>query len=172
MRLLTDLLITQTIEANSWVNKLTEGVALDKWFITPEILETSFGWQIGHLTLSQYYYGIVLLKGPDKEFAQQLNMSKYSQLFAKGLKKNELVHAVTVTELIDKWEAVTDKAIGVMRELNDEELIQEIHKMPKPHPFVKTRQDSISWNIKHTMWHCGQMGILKRVIDQPIEFGM
>jgi hypothetical protein len=53
MRLLTDLLIRQTREAHSWVNKLTEGVAADKWFITPEILETNFGWQVGHLTLSQ-----------------------------------------------------------------------------------------------------------------------
>lgn len=56
--------------------------------------------------------------------------------------------------------------------LRDKDLNDEIFKLPKPHPFVKSKEDSISWNIKHTMWHCGQMGVLKRVIDKSLDFGM
>jgi len=44
--------------------------------------------------------------------------------------------------------------------------------MPKPHPFVTTKENAISWNVKHTMWHCGQIAMLKRVIDKALDFDM
>lgn len=40
------------------------------------------------------------------------------------------------------------------------------------HPVATNKQEAISWNIKHTMWHCGQMAILKRVINSRIGFGL
>jgi hypothetical protein len=99
-------------------------------------------------------------------------MPKYSQLFAKGLKKKEVAEAVTAGELSEKWNAVSEKAMEVSGEITDEDVSQLIYTMPGSHPFVNTLLDSISWNIKHTMWHCGQTGIVKRVVDQPIDFGM
>ena len=55
--------------------------------------------------------------------------------------------------------------------LQDKDLNDDIFKFPKPHPFVKTKENSISWNIKHTMWHCGQIAMLKRIVDKPLDFG-
>ncbi len=172
MKILTDLLISQTREAHDWVNKLICDIPADIWFITPDILETNFAWQIGHLTLSQYYYTVVLITGPQKDFAEKINVKKYSPLFANGLKRKELFPEVTAIELVDIWGVMCDKTIQMLHTIQDEGLAEQIYKMPKLHPFVKTRQDSISWNIKHTMWHCGQMGIVKRVIDKPFDFGM
>jgi uncharacterized damage-inducible protein DinB len=167
-----DLLKKQTIESFNWTNKLVEDVTEEKWFISPEILETNFAWQIGHLTLSQYYYTKVLLNGPNKDLAEKIDMKKYSGLFANGLKRNELSSEVTVIELKENWTLMQKQTIETLEYLRDKDLNNEIFKLPKPHPFVKSKEDSISWNIKHTMWHCGQMGILKRVVDKSLDFGM
>lgn len=171
MRLLAELLINQTKDANNWTNKLMNDIDADKWFITPDVLDSNIAWQIGHLTLSQYYYTIVLLKGPNKEFAEKINLKKYSGLFANGTRRNEIAGELSVQELKDNWNLIFDTTIDVLNALNDVELNEEIVKMPKPHPFVRTKQESISWNIKHNMWHCGQIGTLKRVIDKPFQFG-
>lgn len=172
MNPLTELLKNQIIESHHWANKLIDNITDEKWFLTPEIIETNLAWQIGHLTLSQYYYTVVLVNGPQKEFAEKLNMKKYSGLFANGLKKRELLSEVTVEELKKNWELMQNQTIETLANLQDKDLSSEIFKLPKLHPFVKTKVNAISWNIKHTMWHSGQMGMLKRIIDKPLDFGM
>ena len=172
MNVLTSFLKNQTADNYSWTNKLIENIAFDKWFITPEILETNLAWQIGHITLSQYYYTIVLLTGPKKDVAESINIKEYSGLFANGQNRKALAAEITVQELLDHWkhlQAITHEALT---SLQDTDLSSNIFSMPKPHPFVKTKEDAISWNIKHTMWHCGQIAMWKRVIDKPFDFGM
>lgn len=36
--------------------------------------------------------------------------------------------------------------------------------------LTKQTPGALSWNIKHTMWHCGQIVMLKRIIDKPHNF--
>ena len=172
MNPLTGLLKDQAIASHDWTTKLTDSIAHEKWFVTPEIIETNVAWQIGHLTLSQYFYTVVLLNGPKKDFAEKINLKKYSGLFANGLKRKELSLEVTAKELLENWKLIQYQTLEIVTHLRDEDLNSETFKMPKPHPFVKTKENSISWNIKHTMWHCGQIGILKRIIDKPFDFGI
>ncbi|MCE7059373.1 hypothetical protein [Dyadobacter sp. CY343] len=30
----------------------------------------------------------------------------------------------------------------------------------------------IDWNIKHTVYHCGQIGILSRIVEKRFDFGL
>ena len=172
MNFIKNLVKTQTIESFNWTNRLIDNIQDEKWFVTPEVIETNFAWQIGHLTLSQYYYTVVLINGPDKDFAEKINMKKYSMLFANGINKNKLFTEVTAEELKENWTLMQIKSIETLDNLYEVDLNNEIFKLPKSHPFVKTKENSFSWNIKHTMWHCGQMGTLKRIIDKPLNFGM
>jgi DinB superfamily len=172
MNQLTDFLQKQTADTYGWTNKLVENITFDKWFITPEILETNLAWQVGHLTLSQYYYTIVLLIGPKKDFAESINLKKYSGLFSNGQRRKELISEITVQELLDNWKSMQTLTNETLTRLQDTDLNHDIFSMPKPHPFVKTKENAISWNVKHTMWHCGQIAMLKRVIDKPFDFGM
>jgi len=172
MNYISELLKTQTIDTYHWVEKLIADIAHEKWFDTPEILESSFAWQLGHLTLSQYYYTVVLVKGPQKDFAESIHLKKYSEFFAKGQKKKELASNVSVQELLGNWQAMKALTIETLSNIQDIDLQNETFKMPKPHPFVVTIENSISWNIKHNMWHCGQMAMLKRVVDTPLNLGI
>jgi len=42
----------------------------------------------------------------------------------------------------------------------------------RKHPVAKTKFEAISWNIKHTMWHCGQIACIKRLIHGGFDFGL
>ena len=172
MNSLIDLLKNQTTDSFNWTNKLIDSITDEKWFISPEVIDSNIAWQIGHLTLSQYYYTIVLLNGPNKDLAEKLDLKKYSVLFSNGLKRNELSSELTVDELKQNWNLIQKQTLESIDLLKDKDLNDAIFQLPKPHPFVKTKENSISWNIKHTMWHCGQIATLKRIVDQPMSFGM
>jgi len=50
---------------------------------------------------------------------------------------------------------------------NKPAILCEVH-----HPLAKTKFDALDWNVKHTMWHCGQLGILVRIAGERFNFGM
>jgi hypothetical protein len=56
--------------------------------------------------------------------------------------------------------------------LTESDLESELEKTDTPHPIAKNKYEALDWNIKHTMWHCGQLGILKRIIDKRFDFGL
>ena len=60
MNVLTNYLKNQTADAYNWSIKLINNIPDNKWFTNIEIIDTNIAWQIGHLTLSQYYYTILL----------------------------------------------------------------------------------------------------------------
>ncbi len=60
----------------------------------------------------------------------------------------------------------------VIKSLSDQDLESELSPTEVPHPVAKNKFEAIDWNIKHTMWHCGQIGILKRIIDERFDFGL
>lgn len=167
---LVDFLKIQTLEAQNWTKDLVKDISDEKWFTTPETVESNFAWQIGHLTLSQYYYIIVLLSGPQNNFWKEFPTKKYSRLFAKGENKHDLFTEVSIEELLRNLELVHEQSDQVIDGLNDEDLDRPVFAH-KPNPFVTTKQESISWNIKHTMMHCGQIAMLRRVLAEPFDYG-
>lgn len=172
MSTVIDLLKKQTLKSQNWINKITSELPLEKWFIHPEIIDSNFAWQIGHLTLSQYFYTIVLLDEPNYEIADKINIRKYSEFFFKGNKKREIEANFNSNEILNNWKFIQEKSIELLTNLKEIELTNSIFELPTPHPFVKTKEESISWNIKHNMWHCGQISTLKRIIDKPFNLGM
>jgi hypothetical protein len=169
MNNLINLLKNQTIDSHTWIDRLIKEFPESKWFETPEVIETNFAWQIGHLTLSNYYYNVVLIGSPQEEIAKVLDIKKYSEFFVNGEKRNEIQNEFTRDKLLNKWSFIKEKGIEFITKLNDEDLELDIFKLPKEHPFAKTKENAISWNIKHTMWHAGQIATLKRILDKPFD---
>lgn len=172
MKTVVNLLKKQTNDSINWTNKLIENISPEQWFKSSEIIETNLAWQIGHLTLSNYYYGVVLVNGLDEEFSDIIGTKKYRELFAKNNNRDDLNSIVTVQEIQDNWKLLIQKTNETIETLMDRNLAEPIFAMHKPHPFVKTIEDSLSWNIKHTMWHCGQIATHSRIIGSPFDLGM
>ncbi len=169
MNQLVNLLKNQTLDSHQWVDKLISDFPENKWFESEEVLSTNIAWQIGHLTLSIYYYNVVLIGCPQEDIANKIDLNRYSDFFVNGSKINEIQKHFTKETILENWIFLKSKSIEFISKLCDKDLESEIYKLPKEHPFAKTNLDAISWNIKHTMWHCGQIATLKRIIDKPFD---
>jgi len=77
---------------------------------------------------------------------------------------------LTTTELKNHLEIIEKKSIEIINSLTQEELKNDLIPGKVEHPVAKTKFEAIDWNIKHTMWHCGQIASLKRTLGNPYKF--
>lgn len=166
-----EILVKQTEDAYGWTNKLLDTIPHNKWDNTPDIIQSNISWQAGHLLMSFYFHSIMVVAGHQKDILQKVPLKEYDKLFTDA----EPARAVGKTnpyELQSHLLMVERKSIEVIRSLSPEDLESPLHPSPTPHPIARTKFEAIDWNIKHTMWHCGQIGILKRIVDKRFNFGL
>lgn len=165
------LLKQQTQEAHNWTNKLIAEMPEDKWFTYPEGFENNVAWQVGHILVSHHFHGIKVIRGPQKDLLEKVPMMRYSSFFAFGDNIDLVQEAhVSIPLLKDHLQLVQEKTIEIIESLQPEELTAALEPAPIPHPIAKNKLEALSWNIKHTMWHCGQIGSLMRKLHKPYDF--
>lgn len=69
-------------------------------------------------------------------------------------------------------QVMQQKSIAVLSSLSAAELANLLGPTPMPDPIATTKFEAIDWNIKHTMYHCGQIGLISRVVEKRFEFGL
>ena len=166
-----EILISQTSNAYDWTNKLIETIPLEKWEIIPGTVESSINWQVGHLIISHYFHSIMVIRGHQMDILKKLPIKDYSDLFTVSApilsvgKTNSL-------KLFQDLKIMQQKSMEILAALPDSELHSLLEPTPTPHPIATTKFEAMDWNIKHTMYHCGQIGILRRIVDQRYDFGL
>ena len=166
-----ELLVKQTEGAYEWVNKLIYSIPEEQWDTIPEVIESSVTWQVGHLIVSYYYHTIMVIVGHQMDVLQQMPMKEYSQLF-HNTSSHQCVGKTKPEDLKKHLKLMEQKSISIIQSLSLDELEKPLVPTPMPHPIAKTKFEAIDWNIKHTMWHCGQLGILKRIVHERYDFGL
>jgi len=166
-----ELIKTQTEDAYKWVNKLVESIPVQKWDEIPSDLDTNVTWQIGHLILSFNFHSIMVIKGPQLDLYQKIPIQEYAKLFVNS-KPSECVGKMEAKSLIEHFRLLQNKSIEIISQLSDIELDEELEPTKVQHPIAKNKFEALDWNIKHTMWHCGQLGLLKRILDKGYDFGL
>lgn len=53
--------------------------------------------------------------------------------------------------------------------MDEKEVKAAVKTTGYPHPIAITKFEALDWNIKHELWHCGQIAIINRVVDQRYE---
>lgn len=167
----TEILINQTSNAYEWTNKLLEAVPLDKWEILPETIESSINWQVGHLIVSHYFNSIMAIKGHQMDILQKLPVKDYSELFTTALPKDS-VGKFLPEKLLQDLKVMQQKSIAILSLLTDDDLNNPLEPTPTPNPIASTKFEAIDWNIKHTLYHCGQIGMISRVVAKRYDFGL
>ena len=165
-----ELLSRQTENVYEWTNKLVESVPFSKWDQTPEILETNIAWQVGHLLMSSYFHSAMVIVGHQKDLLQKIPLKQYDEVFTNGSPRD--VKGIDPAILLDQLKLIQARSLEILISLSSESLNSPLEPTRIPHPIAKTKFESLDWNIKHTMYHCGQIGLLKRVIDQRYDFGL
>jgi len=166
-----DILTRQTADAYEWTNRLVNSIPFDKWDQTPEVIESNISWQVGHLILSFYYHSIMVITGHRMDILQQVPMREYDKLFTHAA-PIDATGKTDPAQLRNQLFLLQARSLDTIRSLTPEDLDKNIEQTGVPHPVAKSKFEAIDWNIKHTMWHCGQIGILKRVVDQRFDFGL
>ncbi len=105
------------------------------------------------------------------EVIQKIPLKKYDELLTNTLPKNS-VDKTNPGGLLNQLTIVQRKSISIIKALTLADLENKLEPTPTPHPIAKTKFEAIDRNIKHTMYHCGQIGILKRIIDKRHDFGL
>lgn len=166
-----DVLLKQTKDAYNWTNKLLHSIPQDKWDTIPAVIESNITWQVGHLIMSFYYHSIMVIAGHQMDILQKIPLKEYDVLFTDG-EPEKVVGKVNPKDLWDQLNLMEQKSIEIIESLSEDALESKLEPTQVPHPIAKTKFEALDWNIKHTMWHCGQVGLLKRVIHERYDFGL
>ncbi|KAA6439522.1 DinB family protein [Dyadobacter flavalbus] len=166
-----EILINQTANAYEWTNKLLEAVPFEKWEIIPDTIESNMNWQVGHLIISHYFHSIMVIRGHQTDMLRSLPIKEYSELFTTSAPALSVGKTNALTLLKD-LKIIQQKSLEILGTLSIQDLDNPLEPTPTAHPIATTKFEAIDWNIKHTMYHCGQIGILRRVVDHPYDFGL
>ena len=168
---ITDLLIKQTKDAHSWTNKLIDSVPTKQWEFTPETLASNISWQVGHLVISEYYHAILVVTGFDEEITQKIDLKVLNQRFGYESVPAELTGNSNPKLLQEQLLFMQNKVIQNISALSFVDLDNNVEQpIKQKHPVATTKLDAVSWNIKHTMWHCGQIASIIRLIQGGFDF--
>jgi hypothetical protein len=169
----TDVLVKQTQEAHSWTNKLIASIPQDLWDETPDNLASNISWQVGHLIISEYYHAILVISGFDAEITEKIDLHWHNKMYGYNSVPLEQVGSVSPKVLLEQLHYMHHKVLKNISGLTLADLDNPVERpIKQKHPVAITKFDAVSWNIKHTMWHCGQMATLKRLIHGGYDYGL
>lgn len=166
-----DFLTRQTEEVYNWTNKLLESIPFEKWKTIPEVIESNITWQAGHLIMSHYFHSIMVIAGHQMDIIQTIPIKEYSGLFTITPPKNS-EDGINPADLFNQLKIIQRKSLSIISTLTPEALESKLEPTPMAHPIAKTKLEAIDWNIKHTMYHCGQIGMIRRIIYERFDFGL
>lgn len=169
---LSELLARQTADAYEWTNKIMDSVPEKDWDRTPETIDSNISWQVGHLIVSSYYHAIMTTVGHQKDILEKVSMREYSALYGYESIPAKAVGKTAADRLQIDLHLIQERSLDVIRSLKPEDLNQALEPTRIPHPVATTKMEALDWNIKHTMWHCGQLAILKRMVGERWDFGL
>jgi hypothetical protein len=113
----------------------------------------------------------MVIQGHQMDILQQLPIREYSELFTLS-GPVQSVGKVESAKLGADLLVMQQKSLAILGTLQVSELENPLEITPTPHPIATTKREAIDWNIKHTMYHCGQIGLIKRVVDKRHDFGL
>lgn len=151
-----EILTRWTTNAHNRLNQLLDAIPLEKWNILPSVIETNVSWQVGHLILSQYYYTVQLLVGLDQSM---LNHPFYKSWMQTDGTPRGIIGPVNPLDLQQAMLEIQALSISTIKSIPSSDLGTKLDT-----PNVATKLEAISWNSQHIIWHCGQIGLLKRVL--------
>lgn len=165
------LLIHQTANSYEWTNKLVETIPSEKWDMIPDVVASSISWQVGHLIISHYFHAVMVIRGHQMGILRQLPIKDYSDFFTVA-GPEESVGRFIPEKLLNDLKTMQAKSLEIIGSLTPDELQKPLGPTPTPHPIATTKFEAIDWNVKHTMYHCGQIGLLRRIVAERFDFGL
>ncbi|WP_220628142.1 DinB family protein [Confluentibacter sediminis] len=161
----------QTGDSYHWTNELLRTIPFEKWDVCPDVVKSTLNWQVGHLIVSHYFHSVMVIKGHQVDILRQIPLKEYDAYFTEG-NPEMTIGKLDSRTLFEQLHFMQKSSLEIIKNLIDEDLSKPLKPSAIPHPIAKNKLESLDWNIKHTMYHCGQIGILKRIVDKRHDFGL
>lgn len=147
--------------ARSYTLNLLDAFPADDWFRMPDGGVTHVGWQVGHLTTSQYFLCLQRTRGPRPEDANFLP-PEYVKLFGRQtVADSDPAKYPSPAEIRATLDAVLAQVRAELPSIDDASLDQPL---TVPHRICKTKADCLVWCGRHELIHAGQIGLLRRLL--------
>ena len=129
--------------------------------------------QIGHQVVSIYYHTIMTTVGHISETIEKLNLRHYTKTYGYDTFAKDVSVKTNPEQLMEHLKYMQDQSLEIIESLSAKDLQQAVEPTKVPHPVAKTKFEAIDWNVKHVMWHCGQIASIKRIVDvPPYDYGI
>lgn len=137
-------------------------VPIEEWFVIPPGSGSHIAWQVGHIAAAEYRLCLERLRGRTEadellipfDFLQQFGRTTVAQ-------PPGTFSAQDIRQIFD---AVHER---ILRELSAYPEADLALPPLVPHPLCTTRLACLRYAPLHEMLHCGQIGLLRRMLGHP-----
>ncbi len=152
---------------NKWTKGLLENLNEVQWKETPPEISTNIGWITGHIVHNNYWHAVGWVKPASEKFLNNFDIDYLDKFFKKD--SNPLLYIEerpSKNDILTLMNLLHEETLKTIEELSPVELEQQTLL---PSPVAKTKYESLSFAIKHQMWHNGQIAMIKRILTTAQE---
>jgi hypothetical protein len=145
---------------------LIADIADEDWFYMPQGI-THVAWQVAHLAMAQYGLCLFRVRGRSTEDIH-LMPSDFRKKFSRGSTPiADPAENPTPVQIRDVLNRVYEQSMKELSTYTDEQLNAPVDE---PHAVFATKLGAIFFCSSHEVLHCGQIGLIRRLIGKkPIR---
>lgn len=160
------IVLAQLNSSREYLHSLVDDLTTEQWFWTPadENCCTHIAWQVGHIAMAEY--GLMLFRQRGRaEVDLELMPGTFRKPFAKGSQP------VTDPQRYPAPEAILAQLDRIHRQVLEEVPLMDDagldEPLDPPYAGYATRYGAMLMAVHHEMLHCGQIGLLRRLMGLP-----
>ncbi|WP_282081241.1 DinB family protein [Aquimarina algiphila] len=163
--MITNQIFTKEFQfIHNWTIGLISNLDNVGWNVTPSAVATNIHWIAGHILHDNYWHAIACVDQPSRKFQNVLEISRFKKYFEKDSDPLAYKDERPTREIIlDSLSICNKEVLRIVKNITEEEFQQQTLI---PNPVAKTKYESLSFAIKHQMWHNGQIAMIKRIINK------
>ena len=156
--------IKQIESARAYTKTMLADLTPEDWYFVPDPPVSHIAWQVGHLAMAEY--GLCLFRQRGRqEVDSELMSGKFRKLFMKGtMPSDDSGDYPQPEEILTVLDRVHEQALLEMPAFDGAGLDEPLEM---PYFGFPTRYGSLLFAGHHEMLHCGQIGMLRRLIGKP-----
>ncbi|MGI8980495.1 MAG: DinB family protein [Pirellulaceae bacterium] len=162
-----NLALKQIEFARSYTLTMLADIVSDDWFVMPPGCSTHVAWQIGHLAMAEYGLCLFRLRGR-AEIDTTLMTSAFRKTFSRGtIPEPHPTKNPSPAEIRNVFDRVHAQVLLELPTFTPEQLAEPVDM---PYAAYATKLGSLLFCSHHEMLHCGQLGLLRRLLGkQPVR---
>jgi len=153
------LVIDEVRTARDYTRSLIVDTPESAWFTIPPAGISHVAWQVGHLAMATYRLALERVRGHRDSDDAVISPAFLAQWGRASVPVPDASKYPPAAAILGVYDAVHELAMKELPTLTEADLDAP---PTKPHPTFSNKYGSLTWHVRHTMLHAGQIGLLRR----------